>query len=116
MPNPLSDSEAEMVLLKQMIFNFAKHTAYKQMISNEKIKNFYQLDDSATYSVEDDVNSVAGTIQQMLVKARLDELELAGKDFENRRQKHVGYRFSDYKRERKAELQQSSKGDENGKT
>lgn len=49
--------------MEKMLLDFAKHTAYKQMVANERIKNLYQLDNSANIDVEYDVKSVAQYIE-----------------------------------------------------
>lgn len=76
-PNKMSDEEMEKVL-----FDFAKHISYNQMVANGRIKSLYQMSDEGVIDIKKYVGSIMHLIKQ---HREAYALELIGDDEESPR-------------------------------
>ena len=63
--------------LENIIRNYFSYVAYKQMAANEKIREFYQLDDEASIDVSGLVKWLVRLINEEKEKARIKTLDHA---------------------------------------
>ena len=60
----MSDKLLDDSQLKKMLFDFAKHVALSQVIANEKINGFFQIDSKANIDIEGQLDGMVHFIQQ----------------------------------------------------
>ena len=68
----LSDEE-----LENIVYDCFRHVAYRQMAANEKIREFYQMDDKASFDVSDLAKWLVQVINEEKQKAEIEALEHA---------------------------------------
>lgn len=68
----LSDKE-----LETLVYDYFRHIAYCQMAANERIREFYQLNNDASIDVGGLVKSLVGLIKEEKQKAEIEALEHA---------------------------------------
>lgn len=72
MRRALSDKE-----LETLVHGYFRHVAYCQMAANERIREFYQLDDSASINIDGLVKNLVGLIKEEKEKAKIEALNHA---------------------------------------
>jgi hypothetical protein len=72
MRRALSDKE-----LERLVYDYFRHVAYRQMAANEKIREFYQINDKASIDVSGLVKWLVQVINEEKQKAEIEALNHA---------------------------------------
>ncbi len=52
--------------LDSMLLDFAKHVALQQMLANDRIREFYQIDDKANIDVGKTIKSISNYVERLI--------------------------------------------------